>query len=236
MHLYNIRERHASAAIILAGLAALLLPACCGRGTCPGARPVPPADAAVAANGDASSLPAVEPAEGPADAGAAPAEDAPPAPEAIVTTVPDIPEGPCPGESQCTVTLHPPAAGRTVRYVAEAATITLGLDDVLAEARERRETELLEFLEARSGGEDPIPLNEAALAGNRVPYVVAALLDDGKAAVREDRAGRDAETIVRETWDWIGCGGGCRQAGRQYRFAVPGEVFFRTTDLFEDSF
>lgn len=237
MHLENVRERHASAGIILLAVFAALLPAsCCGHGSCPGARPVPPADDAAATNGDASVPLAVEPGEGPADATATPGDDALRPAEAVVTTVPDIPEGPCPGESQCTVALHPPVAGRAVRYVAEGATITLALDDVLATARERSETELVEFLEARPAGEGPIPLNEAALAGNRVPYVVAALLDEGKAAVRGDGTGGDAESIVRETWDWVGCGGGCRQAGRQYRLQVPGDVFFRTTDLFEDSF
>jgi len=227
------RRRHAPALAVLVVVAALLPASCCGRGTCPGNRPVPADDAAVEPEADADPAPA--PTPDPADI-AEPDAEVPEGPQAIVTTVPDIPGGPCPGESQCNVTLRPPAGGRRATWAAEGATLTFAYDDVLGRARERNEDELVAFLEGRPAGEDPVPLNEAALAGNRVSYVVAALLDEGKASVRDDRDGREVATIVRETWDWVGCGGGCRQAGRQYRFRVPGDVFFRTTDLFEDSF
>ena len=226
-------RRHIAAQAMLVAVATLLPASCCGRGTCPGNRPVPTEDAASEPEAAADPAPALAP--DPADI-AEPAADAPEGPQAIVTTVPDIPGGPCPGESQCTVTLRPPAGGRRATWAAEGATLTFAYDDALGLARERNERELVAFLEGRPAGEDPVPLNEAALAGNRVSFVVAALLDEGQAAVRDDQGDRDVATIVRETWVWTGCSGGCRQAGRQYRIQVPGDVFFRTTDLFEDSF
>jgi hypothetical protein len=200
--------------------AAVLSAAC---GVTGGAQPARGEITTTARTGDAPS----DATTGPVDASAPP--------EAIVTTVPEIPAGPCAEEpSQCTVTLVSPAAGRTASSTAEGATLIFGFADVLDVSRQRKEQELVAFLEARPAGEDPVPLGEAP--GNRMPYVVAELLDAGKASVRDARTGDTVETIVRETWEWVGCGGGCRQSGRQYRIRVPGKVFFRTTDLFEDSF
>jgi hypothetical protein len=93
---------------------------------------------------------------------------------------------------------------------------------------------VLAYVAAHS--ERALTLDAGALPDNRFAFVIAALLDRGLAAVVDDATRAPVESLVREGWDWVGCGGGCRQSGRAFRLRVPGAVFFRTTDLFEDSF
>jgi hypothetical protein len=119
----------------------------------------------------------------------------------------------------------------------EGVELRFGFDEFRAQAAERNEREVLEFLDGRPADEETVRLDaEPRPQTNRWPFVVAALLDQGKARVHDEARNRDAESIVRETWDWIGCAGACRQSGRRYRLQVPGDAFFSVTDLFEDSF
>jgi hypothetical protein len=222
-------------------LALLLLAAGCPRGAPPVVEPAPgPAPAADVAPA-APDATTAEPTEPTDIAGAPNVPDpaAPEPPEAVITQVPEIPLGPCPAEepSQCTVELHAPAAGRMVSFRTEGVTLRFGFDDFRATAAEHNEREVLEYLDGRPADENPVRLDrEPRPQTNRWPFVVAALLDAGQARVHDDGADRDVDSIVRETWDWVGCSGGCRQSGRQYRLQVPGAVFFNITDLFEDSF
>ena len=160
-----------------------------------------------------------------------------PAPTVDAATAPVEEEATAEQPSQCTVPLTPPAEGRRVALRTEGVELRFGFDEFRAQAAERNEREVLEFLHGRPADEETVRLDaEPRPPTNRWPFVVAALLDQGKARVHDEAGERDVDSIVRETWDWVGCGGGCRQAGRQYRLQVPGEVFFSVTDLFEDSF
>jgi hypothetical protein len=186
---------------------------------------------------DAATAPVEE--EATAEASDAEATAAAVPPEAVTTQVPEIPLGPCPAEQpyQCTVPLTAPAAGRRVALRTEGVELRFGFDEFRAQAAERNEREVLEFLDGRPTDEETVRLDaEPGPQTNRWPFVVAALLDQGKARVHDEAGNRDAESIVRETWDWVGCAGSCRQSGRRYRLQVPGEVFYSVTDLFEDSF
>jgi hypothetical protein len=230
-----MQQRAVLAVLVLSTLA-------CSRGGPSVADPTPgPPPATDAAAAPLEETTVVEPAtEGRAsDVGAPDGGPGATPPEAITTQVPEIPLGPCPAEQpdQCTVVLTPPAEGRRVAWRTEGVTVSFGLAEFRAMAAERDEREVLEYLDGRPAGEDPIRLDaEPGPQTNRWPFVVAALLDQGKARVHDEAGNRDAESIVRETWDWVGCAGGCRQSGRRYRLQVPGEVFYSVTDLFEDSF
>ena len=228
-------QRAVPAILLLSALA-------CPRGgppvTDPTPGPAPTADAAAAqVEEEATAEPATDGTT--ADTSGVEAGPATVPPEAVTTQVPEIPLGPCPAEqpSQCTVPLTAPTAGRRVALRTEGVELRFGFDEFRAQAAERNEREVLEFLDGRPADEETVRLDtEPRPQTNRWPFVVAALLDQGKVRVHDEAGGRDVDSIVRETWDWIGCGGGCRQSGRQYRLQVPGEVFFSVTDLFEDSF
>ena len=201
--------------------------------------PVDPEASAPERAGDAPGTPdegptATPDAPGPVETPATDAAAVPPEP--AVTTVPEVPVGPCTDDpSQCTVTLRAPAAGRMVIYRVEGVTLSFGFGDFLTLSRDRGEDELVAYLDGLPADQNPVRLG--ATPGpptNRWQFVVAELLDRGRARVHDEAGDRDVESIVRETWDWMGCGGGCRQSGRQYRLQVPGDVFYRVTDLYED--
>jgi hypothetical protein len=62
-------------------------------------------------------------------------------------------------------------------------------------------------------------------------YVVAALLDAGRAGVRLESEPDLRKTIVRDGWAEDGCGGHCRSSGRLYRLSEDDPAFFlRITD------
>lgn len=140
-------------------------------------------------------------------------------------------------EPQRQVALEAPGPGRVVVYKADGATITMSYEAFVARAAKRHEQPVLDFLGKVPVQQASVSLNaaERTSAWGRILFVVASLLDRGEARVRDDRTGREVGSIIREQWTWEGCSGGCRQSGRQYRLQVPGDVFLRTTDLFEDS-
>jgi hypothetical protein len=223
-----MRTLRACAPCVLLSGPAVLVVAC----ACAGAA------ARVQAAGD-STVPTAPTAEARADEAGATESGAAESAEAQAGPATIVEEGSCTDDSYCKVIrLQAPAEGRMVTLRAEGATLTFSFGDFLLAARERDEREVVAFLDGRPSGENPVPLAAATQfpAYNRVQFIAAALLEEGKARVRDHVEDRDVESIVWETWDWMGCGGGCRQSGREFRLRIPGDVFFRVTDEYDDSF
>lgn len=134
------------------------------------------------------------------------------------------------------IALTVPQAERWATYESEGVRMEFDLEDVLAICREHDEAEVLAWVEAHAGRAPRLDLRagERELAGQRVALVVAALLERGRARVVDPGSGEPVERLVQMEWFWMGCGGRCRQSGREWRLRVPGEVFFKTTDLYGD--
>ena len=134
------------------------------------------------------------------------------------------------------LTLTVPQAERWATYESAGVRMEFDLEDVRATAAELEYTEVSEWLEARAGAAGRVDLQRAdrALGGQGVPFVIGELLQRGRARVVDPGSGEPVERLVQMEWFWMGCGGRCRQAGREWRLRVPGEVFFKTTDLFGD--
>lgn len=134
------------------------------------------------------------------------------------------------------LTLTVPQAERWAVYESEGVRMEFDLEEVLALCREHDEAEVLEWLEANGGRAPSVDLRaaERAIAGQRVALLVAALLEAGRARVVDPGNGEPVGRLVQMEWFWMGCGGRCRQSGREWRLRVPGEVFFKTTDMFGD--
>jgi hypothetical protein len=134
------------------------------------------------------------------------------------------------------ITLTVPQAERWAVYESEGVRMEFDLEEVLATCRERGEAEVLEWLEAQGGRAPSVDLAaaERAIAGQRVALLVAALLEAGRVRVVDPGNGEPVGRLVQMEWFWMGCGGRCRQSGREWRLRVPGEVFFKTTDMFGD--
>ncbi|HOU93715.1 MAG TPA: hypothetical protein PLU22_21845 [Polyangiaceae bacterium] len=222
-------RRVAAAALLLAG----------GGPSC---RSPAPADAA--ADGAPAALLS---AEGSSAAAATPRSSAsgapPPGSKGEPGCPPDVTAGEVPwtdGEDPVlprTVELVVPREARTVVVLGQGATMSFGRDEFAEAARCLRMKLVVDFLAARPLGEEVVSLSEAAAAaavGSQAQFVVAALLDRGHVRVHDLVTKRDVDSIVRDRWRWMGCGGQCRQNGREYRLRVPGEIFFRTTDRFAD--
>lgn len=134
------------------------------------------------------------------------------------------------------IALTVPQAERWATYESEGVRMEFDLEDVRAICRESDEAEVLSWVEAHASRAPRLDLRagEREIAGQRVAFVVAALLERGRARVVDPGSGEPVERLVQMEWFWMGCGGRCRQAGREWRLRVPGEVFFKTTDLFGD--
>jgi hypothetical protein len=146
--------------------------------------------------------------------------------------------GGCPAEDpRCReVTLVAPDDSRLVSVEREGVEMTFGLKAFQEAASARRDKDLVELLQARTEAAIRLQpedlkttwLQQAAL------FAAARLLEEGRARVRVVKTGRPATRVLVQRWDWVGCSGGCRQAGREFRLGIPGEPFLRLTDLFED--
>jgi hypothetical protein len=134
------------------------------------------------------------------------------------------------------VKLVPPKDGRLVSIMSGSVKMTFGLEDFKKAAKERRDEKLIEWLDKRTGKEIEIPLGKklSAFLHNAAIYAAAKLLEQGKAQLYDTKKKHKAARVIVQQWDWTGCGGSCRQAGREFRLSVPGQPFFRTTDLYED--
>jgi hypothetical protein len=134
------------------------------------------------------------------------------------------------------VKLVPPENGRLVAIMSGGVKMTFGLEAFKKAAKERRDEKLIEWLDKKTAKEIQIPLAKmpSAFLHNAVIFAAAKLLEQGKAQLYDTKKKQKATRVIVQQWDWIGCGGGCRQSGREFRLAVPGQPFFRTTDLYED--
>lgn len=134
------------------------------------------------------------------------------------------------------VKLVPPKDGRLVSIVSGGVKMTFGLEDFKKAAKERRDEKLIEWLDKKTEKEIQIPLGKlpTAFLHNAAIYAAAKLLEQGHARLFDTRKKQKAARVIVQQWDWVGCGGGCRQSGREFRLEIPSEPFFRTTDLYED--
>jgi hypothetical protein len=146
--------------------------------------------------------------------------------------------GGCPKlDPQCKeIKLVLPKGERLVAIMSGGVKMTFGLEDFKKAAKNRRDEKLIEWLNKKTGKEIQIPLGKklSAFLHNAAIYAAAELLEQGKAGLFDTKKKQKATRVIVQQWDWVGCGGGCRQAGREFRLAIPGQPFFRTTDLFED--
>jgi hypothetical protein len=156
----------------------------------------------------------------------------------LLTFISTAQAGGCPKlDPQCKdVKLVPPKDGRLVSIMSGDVKMTFGLEDFKKAAKERRDEKLIEWLDKKTGKEIKIPLGKtlSAFLHNAAIYTAAKLLEQGKAGLFDTKKKQKATRVIVQQWDWTGCGGACRQAGREFRLSVPGQPFFRTTDLFED--
>jgi hypothetical protein len=146
--------------------------------------------------------------------------------------------GGCPKlDPQCKdVKLVPPGDDRVVAIMSGGVKMTFGLKDFKQAARERRDEKLIEWLDKKTENEIQIPLDKmpTAFMHNAAIFAAAKLLEQGKARLFDTRKKQKAARVIVQQWDWTGCGGGCRQSGREFRLEIPSKPFFRTTDLYED--
>ena len=134
------------------------------------------------------------------------------------------------------VKLVPPKDGRLVSLMSGGVKMTFGLEDFKKAAKERRDQKLIEWLDKQTAKEIQIPLKKlpTAFLHSAVIFAAAKLLERGQARLYDTKKKQKAARVIVQQWDWVGCGGGCRQSGREFRLSVPGQPFFRTTDLYED--
>ena len=134
------------------------------------------------------------------------------------------------------VKLVAPEDDRRVSIMQGGVKMTFGLKDFIETAKDRRDEKLIEWLGEKTAKEIQIPLNKmpTVFLHNAVIFAAAKLLEQGKAHLYDTKKKQNATRVIVQQWNWVGCRGGCRQAGREFRLAVPGEPFFRTTDIYED--
>ncbi len=156
----------------------------------------------------------------------------------LLTLAPTARAGGCPKlDPRCKeVTLVPPEDDRRVSIMQGGVKMTFGLKDFKKAARDRRDEKLIEWLDKRTAKEIQIPLNKlpTVFLHSAVVFAAATLLEKGRARLYDTKKKQKATRVIIQHWDWIGCGGACRQAGREFRLSVPGQPFFRTTDIYED--
>ncbi|HOX45807.1 MAG TPA: hypothetical protein PK668_19560 [Myxococcota bacterium] len=147
-------------------------------------------------------------------------------------------EGGCPDKDpRCKeVSLVAPGDARRVVLEREGVRMTFGLSAFEEAAKARNDRDLIALLASRKGDEirlEPDKMKDGWLA-NAVLFAAARLLEEGKAGLVVIATGQPATRVLVQQWDWIGCSGGCRQAGREFRLKIPGAPFLRLTDMFED--
>lgn len=114
--------------------------------------------------------------------------------------------------------------------------LVFGREAFLKAAKVRRRSKLAAWIEGHQTKQTRLdgPAGPGPELIKESTFVAAGLLEAGRAKAVVAKTGRPVDRIVVQHWDWIGCSGGCRQAGREFRLTVPGKPFLKTTDLFED--
>lgn len=126
-----------------------------------------------------------------------------------------------------TLDLSPPGPGKKVFTAKTGVVVTFGRDDFLKAARCLKLEKAIRYVEQDTGFAEETALMDAF----QMSYVVAALLDAGRASVRQDDVPAPRKSIVRDGWSESGCAGRCRSFGRLYRLSEGDSSFFlRVTD------
>ena len=126
-----------------------------------------------------------------------------------------------------TIDLRPPGAGKKVFTSKTGVVVTFDREDFLKAARCLKFEKAIRYVEQETGQAQESALMDAF----QLSYVVAALLDAGRASVRLEEESGSRKSIVRDGWAADGCGGRCRSFGRLYRLSEDDSFFFlRITD------
>jgi len=126
-----------------------------------------------------------------------------------------------------TIALSSPVESRTVELRGKGVLMTFGYDEFLRAAECLNQKLVVSYLRSRPPTEQVVDISEQQERQFGAP--AAALLDLGHVGITATGSKR-AETIVKSFWTWMGCGGGCRHMGRDYRLRIPGYAFFEITD------
>lgn len=145
-------------------------------------------------------------------------------------TCPQFPDPPKWGHrsEQFTIALAAPVEARKVELRGKGVLMTFGFAEFLRAAECLNQKLVVDYLRSRPPSEQVVNISEQQDRQFVVP--AAALLDVGHAGVTAMGSGKPAKTIVKSFWTWMGCGGGCRHMGRDYRLGTPGYAFFEVTD------
>ena len=126
-----------------------------------------------------------------------------------------------------TIELAPPRGEKKLVLSKVGVVVTFGRDDFLKAARCLKFEQAVRYVEQELGQRQEMPLYDAF----QLSFVVAAMLDTGRASVRLDEEKELRKSIVRDGWAEDGCGGRCRSLGRLYRLSEDDASFFhRITD------
>lgn len=131
------------------------------------------------------------------------------------------------GSEDFTIALSAPVESRKVELRGKGVLMTFGFDEFLRAAECLHQKLVVDYLSSRPKSEQVVSISEQRDRQFVVP--AAALLDLGHADITAT-GGKPAQTIVKSFWTWMGCNGGCRHMGRDYRLKVPGYPFFEVTD------
>ncbi len=125
------------------------------------------------------------------------------------------------------IELHPPTERRSVLLGSRGVSMTFGYQAFVQAARCLKQPLAVQVLERRPVDETIVTITNHG--ERQLAVVAAALLDLGDVSVTDEHS-RKVDAVLRGHSVWMGCGGACRQIGREYRLRIPGEVFFQITD------
>ena len=121
-----------------------------------------------------------------------------------------------------TIELRPPAPGKTVFTSKLGVVVTFNRDEFLKAAHCLKFEKAIRYVEEETGRAETSALMDAF----QLSYVVAALLDAGRAGIRLEEETALRKSIVRDGWADDGCAGRCRSFGRVYRLSADDPSFF----------
>jgi len=126
-----------------------------------------------------------------------------------------------------TIELYPPGPGKKLVMSKVGVVVSFDRDDFLRAARCMKLELAIRHLEEETGQGPETSLYDAF----QLSFVVAAMLDTGRATVRKEDEKAPRTSIVRDGWAEDGCDGHCRSLGRLYRLSEDDPSFFlRITD------
>jgi hypothetical protein len=126
-----------------------------------------------------------------------------------------------------TIELRPPSRGKQVFTSKTGVVLSFDREEFLKAAQCLKFEKAVRYLEEETGVLEQSALMDAF----QLSYVVAAMLDIGRASVRLDQESVPRKEIVRDAWAADGCAGNCRSFGRLYRLSAEDSFFFlRITD------